>query len=1016
MSFPSGQSLESTVPEIFKLNPGQLVFNGRYELRQELGAGGMGVVWQAFDHNIKDDVALKFLPTIIVRIKEELEKLREEVRTARSLHHPCIIGTHSLEIDGLMVAIVMEYVRGDSLAVRLRQLQEDHPLHFFEPAEIADWVRDIAAGLDYLHKEAKVLHRDLKPGNVLIDESSGHARLADFGISQQIRHSLTGLSQLGQVQTGEAALSSKSPTYASPQQFAGKPSTVADDIYNFGVLIYELLTGTVPFFRATDLAMLAYQISHVPPTPIMERRQELIDAGTNDSLGEPVPEGWQLAVMACLAKESGQRPATATEVVEMCDEEPASAEESSDVLLPAEAPIASSPTIPPTAPPLVGASRRTVSKALEPATTSAGATPQRKARGGLWRWLLIAAVCLGGYVVWPKSGVPMARRTIVTSLDDGRTGDIFETALPGGIKMAFCYCPAGHFTMGSPTYETDREENEDQVEVTLSKPFWMEETELTQAQWQAVTGVTLERQMAKATLSGGVTGAGPQNPMYCVSWKDAQAYIAKLNQIVKPPAGWTFALPTEAQWEYACRAGTQKAYAFGDSLTSSQANIEGKETREVGRYPANAWGLKDMHGNVAEWCFDAYGEKLPGGTDPMVPEGEQRMVRGGSWHDLGRRTRSGYRFGIGADSAAVRYGDSYKRSYDDLYVGIGFRPALVPASEVLQNSDIPKEEGDKKGNSSAFQPKVAQVPSSPLGVPADAPKVTQAPSEEPKTAPKAVPAVAIQIPGPSSLDDGHIGSVVEMALPGDIKMTFCYCPAGHFTMGSPTYETDREENEDQVEVTLSKPFWMEETELTQAQWQSVTGVTPERQGKKQEHWEPSGMGPQHPMYYVSWEDAQAWVAKMNQMVKLPAGWIFALPTEAQWEYACRAGTQKPYAFGDSLTSSQANIGGEGTREVGGYPSNAWGLKDMHGNVAEWCFDAYGEKLPGGTDPVGGDGIARVLRGGNWHDLGRYTRSAYRVGFKASLSEHWYSVNGYTHYVGFGFRPALVPAGAVQAGK
>jgi formylglycine-generating enzyme required for sulfatase activity len=184
--------------------------------------------------------------------------------------------------------------------------------------------------------------------------------------------------------------------------------------------------------------------------------------------------------------------------------------------------------------------------------------------------------------------------------------------------------------------------------------------------------------------------------------------------------------------------------------------------------------------------------------------------------------------------------------------------------------------------------------------------------------------------------------------------------------------------------------------VTQGQWKALMGTTPSQQkasGEKDKTYgEVNGLGADHPMYFVSAEDADAFVAKLNSQVSV-AGWRWALPTEAQWEYACRAGTESVFSFGDVLNGKQANCNGEypygtttkGTNlqqtcEVGSYAANAWGLCDMHGNVYEWCADSWDGKalLLGGTDPLSAAGSGRVLRGGYWIGFARYCRSANRL--------------------------------------
>ena len=234
----------------------------------------------------------------------------------------------------------------------------------------------------------------------------------------------------------------------------------------------------------------------------------------------------------------------------------------------------------------------------------------------------------------------------------------------------------------------------------------------------------------------------------------------------------------------------------------------------------------------------------------------------------------------------------------------------------------------------------------------------------------------------SPLDDGAIGEVVEVKLSGHVVIPLCYCPAGSFRMGSPASEKSRSKNESQVQVRISQGFWMGQTEVTQRQWEEVMGNNPS-----------SFKGDGLPVERVSWNDAQAFIEKLNKLVELPKGWKYALPSEAQWEYACRAGTQSVFGFGDSLSSREANFDGNSpygsakkgpylgqTCVVGSYKPNGWGLYDMHGNVYEWCADWYGEMLAGGSDPVGASiGANRVFRGGSWFDRGFYCRSASRAG-------------------------------------
>jgi formylglycine-generating enzyme required for sulfatase activity len=201
---------------------------------------------------------------------------------------------------------------------------------------------------------------------------------------------------------------------------------------------------------------------------------------------------------------------------------------------------------------------------------------------------------------------------------------------------------------------------------------------------------------------------------------------------------------------------------------------------------------------------------------------------------------------------------------------------------------------------------------------------------------------------------------------------------GEFMMGSPASEPKRGSDEEQHEVILTQGFWLAETACTQALWQAVMRDNPS-----------DFKGEDHPVDSVSWDDVQSFIEKING--DIPELGLH-LPTEAQWEYACRAGTTTPFHLGKTLTTDQANFDGnypynngpkgeyrEKTVPVKTFPCNAWGLYEMHGNVWEWCRDWYGDYPKGSViDPKGASsGSYRVLRGGSWISYGGLVRSAYR---------------------------------------
>lgn len=245
-------------------------------------------------------------------------------------------------------------------------------------------------------------------------------------------------------------------------------------------------------------------------------------------------------------------------------------------------------------------------------------------------------------------------------------GQLFQN----GCDMKMVEVKAGEFTMGSPEGEKSRSSDEDQVKVTITEKYWISATEVTQGQWAAVTGMTLDKLIKTkigslgrgAKLKNYPSAIGDKQPMCFVNYADVIDFCRMLTDQEKAsgklPEGYSYSLPTEAQWEYAARAGTSTTFAFGNSLNGKQACFYGpkpynsdvkvdylEKTVEVASFKPNAWGLYDTHGNVYEWCLDWYVEKLPGGEDPAsLEKGDSRSIRGGAWNRPATSSRSSYRY------------------------------------------------------------------------------------------------------------------------------------------------------------------------------------------------------------------------------------------------------------------------------------------------------------------------------------------------------------------------------------
>ena len=229
-----------------------------------------------------------------------------------------------------------------------------------------------------------------------------------------------------------------------------------------------------------------------------------------------------------------------------------------------------------------------------------------------------------------------------------------------GIEYAFRWCPPGSFLMGSPSSEFLRDSDETQHSVTLTRGFWMLETQVTQAMWKSVMGTSIQTQAKKGTYTTLLYGEDPLHPMYYVSWDDCQEFCRQLSSKLNEEVS----LPTEAQWEYACRAGTTGAYAGNLAEMGWYSSNSASAAHPVGRKQHNAWGLYDMHGNVWEWCQDCYGSYSTSPmSDPTGPNsGSFRVARGGGWSYDAQYCCSASRLGSTPDYRGI---------------DLGFRPVLA---------------------------------------------------------------------------------------------------------------------------------------------------------------------------------------------------------------------------------------------------------------------------------------------------------------------------------------------------
>ncbi|MBR5161654.1 MAG: SUMF1/EgtB/PvdO family nonheme iron enzyme, partial [Thermoguttaceae bacterium] len=472
-----------------------------------------------------------------------------------------------------------------------------------------------------------------------------------------------------------------------------------------------------------------------------------------------------------------------------------------------------------------------------------------------------------------------------------------KTAEVNGVEFAFRWCPPGVFLMGSPESEDGHKDDEKQHEVTLTKGFWIMETPVTQKQWMAV----MDNNPSECK--------GDNLPVEDVSWYDCYDFCKKCVQL-----GLPLQLPTEAQWEYACRAGSTGAYA-GELQEMRFSSSYNRTIYPVGIKKPNAWGIYDMYGNVHNWCTDWYGEYLSERvTDPTGPSHpakgfEGHVFRGGSM--------------FSSTSANREHGmvdNGIETSWESDYQILGFRC-------------IVKEETLKAGERKTYEV-------------------------------------------------------------NGVEIAFRWAPAGSFLMGSPESEEGRKDDETQHEVTLTNGFWMMETPVTVGMFKAFVDDTGyESDGYAPRYWngrewednpELSWLSPgfdqndNHPVTCVSSYDAEEFCKWLSHKT----GEYIQLPTEAQWEYACRAGSTGVCAIIlDEMAWYRFNSGYT-THPAGLKMPNAWGLYDMHGNVYEWCVDYY-SSLSSESEIDPQDCFAhdsQVVRGGSWISKNKDCRSASRNKF------------------------------------
>jgi formylglycine-generating enzyme required for sulfatase activity/tRNA A-37 threonylcarbamoyl transferase component Bud32 len=624
---------------------------GRYRILGELGSGGMGIVYRAFDPVLGREVAIKTLK--LSNFADPLEhgslrdRLAREARAAAALSHSGIVAIHDVVQEGDQISLVMERIEGQTLA----HLLIAAPL---DVTTILRILRETAAALDYAHRKG-IVHRDIKPANLMLDETST-VKVADFGIAK-ITTSQTRTESAAGLIVGTAG-------YMAPEQLRGAPVDGHTDQFSLAVVAYEMLAHRRPFL-ADSIIALTHQVVFEPAPTLSTIRP-----------------GYGPAVDAVFQKALAKSP---TDRYSTC----------SDFIAALEANVNAA------------VNRRTLTYPAIPAT------PKPSGKGIWWAAAVFSILAIDGAVATfvlrhkpdappvkerlvvvktppvdpapspiptpepptatPPTATPPPEKSPTTALTIAKQG---EVRLNNKDRLKYVWIQPGSFTMGClPNDAICGNFAKPAHRVTITKGFWMAQTPTTVAAYRDFAAAT-HREMPKAPKFN-PDWSQANHPIIEVNWDDAVAYSV-----------WAGGrLPTEAEWEFAARGSADTLFPWGNDPSHDLANfgegsngadergaVEGKDqwlnTSPVASFPPNRWNLYDMAGNVSQWCADWFSPTYYGNSpenDPKGPSaGKLRIVRGGSWKSPARFLHTSYRGSRAPDERGLTSG--FRCVLESMYV------------------------------------------------------------------------------------------------------------------------------------------------------------------------------------------------------------------------------------------------------------------------------------------------------------------------------------------------------------
>ncbi len=870
---------------------------GRYLILSELGKGGMGVVWRAWDPGLSRLVAVK----VIREIQGDAEQLRKrferEAKAAARLRHPSIVAVHEFGRHDGQMYLVMDFVEGELLGEWLETPRQ--------PLEVAKVIRDLARALAVAH-DAGVVHRDVKPDNVLIDATTGIPRLMDFGLARDLT-SAEVLTMPGQLLG--------TPAYMAPEQARGDTDEVGTqtDIYALGALLYHALVGEPPF-RAKSVPKLLKMVRNETPVPPRERRPE-------------IPEALEAVALRCLEKKKADRFETSSAMADALDEVLGEPELDADAARARRTERAAR------------AARRQPSRAARAAGAGAAAGGSRRI------WAIVAAIATVGGIaagvvaaITLASGASAARAVHLSAPEDGEV----TNATAVGVR--------GRVTEGHP------------------EAIWIGAERVAVAEDGTFEGA-VELPPGSHVVEVRAKAGGP---------KLASALV----HVDRTPPTAVVRSPAEG-----AVVDTRSPVVRGiirDEFPARVRSADGSSSVPVG--PDGTFAitatLPDGEDRLHLVAEDRAGNQTPIEVGVDVDTDPPKIIVAGldglgdrPWLPSVLYIRGHVVDAHPASTIEVAGLEVVLRASNTFAVRVNLKEGL---------NEVVLETTDAAGHTGRVDLSLTQ---NPLGDP----RVAQLHSGrlQPTTwwnpTPEQIEAAA------------NLRSNVWFNTPPTIGVQFVVVPPGKLTMGSPETEPGRAEGETAHEVTITKPFWITAAEITNEQFQRFkpdhdsTGGDETLKGRVD--------APKHPVGHVTWEEAAAYCRWLDE--KSGGRWKHRLPTEAEWEWAARAGSQTSYPWGDDPAGALhfANVNDPATKALhegshAEFPSddgftdiapvqsllaNRFGLFDMIGNVAEWVADWEGPYPSGPViDPKGAPtGTSRVWRGGTWYHPPAWCRSAYR---------------------------------------